>query len=230
MGLTLAGSSAIFLYLTAGLLLGRRLGSTSGLSTTLRSGALVSSALAVLIHAAVLYLTLFTTDGLNLAFFHALSLTAWLITALLTLLAIRQPVENLGIVLLPGAAITVMFQLVFVGEPPQLITVKSPIQAHIILSIAAYGTLTLAAMQAILLSIQNRQLHNHRPGGFMRALPPLKVMEDLLFHMIGIGTALLALSLLSGAFFLEDIFAQHLVHKTVLSILAWLLFSVLLWG
>ena len=30
--------------------------------------------------------------------------------------------------------------------------------------------------------------------------------------------------------FLEDMFAQHLVHKTVLSISAWWLFSILLWG
>ena len=33
-----------------------------------------------------------------------------------------------------------------------------------------------------------------------------------------------------GVLFLEDIFAQHLVHKTVLSLTAWLVFAVLLWG
>ena len=30
--------------------------------------------------------------------------------------------------------------------------------------------------------------------------------------------------------FLEDIFAQHLVHKTVLSLVAWCIFAILLWG
>jgi ABC-type uncharacterized transport system permease subunit len=30
--------------------------------------------------------------------------------------------------------------------------------------------------------------------------------------------------------FINDIFAQHLVHKTLLSFLAWLVFGVLLWG
>ena len=38
------------------------------------------------------------------------------------------------------------------------------------------------------------------------------------------------LSIASGFVFVDDIFAQSLVHKTVLTILAWLLFSVLLWG
>ncbi|MCB1717000.1 MAG: cytochrome c biogenesis protein CcsA, partial [Candidatus Competibacteraceae bacterium] len=33
-----------------------------------------------------------------------------------------------------------------------------------------------------------------------------------------------------GFLFFVDIFAQHLVHKTILSIIAWLLFGILLWG
>lgn len=230
MGFSILGASAILLYLTAGILLSKRLKVGLTGNSHIRTGALATSGIAVAVHASFLYLTLFTPNGLDMAFFNALSLAAWLIAALLTLLALRQPVENLGIALLPGAAITVMLQLLFADESPRLIGSGSPIKAHIILSIAAYGTLTLAAVQAILLWVQNRQLHNHRPGGFMRAFPPLRTMEELLFHMIGIGTALLSLALLSGAFFLDDIFAQHLVHKTVLSIIAWAVFGVLLWG
>jgi ABC-type uncharacterized transport system permease subunit len=56
------------------------------------------------------------------------------------------------------------------------------------------------------------------------------VMESLLFQMIATGYALLTLALVTGILFLEDIFAQHLVHKTVLSIIAWLVFGILLWG
>ena len=41
---------------------------------------------------------------------------------------------------------------------------------------------------------------------------------------------LLALAILTGALFLENMFAQHLAHKTILSIIAWLVFAVLLWG
>jgi ABC-type uncharacterized transport system permease subunit len=52
----------------------------------------------------------------------------------------------------------------------------------------------------------------------------------LLFQMIAIGFVLLSLALLSGLLFLEDIFTQHLVHKTVLSSIAWAVFGILLWG
>jgi ABC-type uncharacterized transport system permease subunit len=48
--------------------------------------------------------------------------------------------------------------------------------------------------------------------------------------MIGVGFILLSLALVSGALFVQDLFAQHLVHKTVLSIVAWVVFAILLWG
>ena len=61
-------------------------------------------------------------------------------------------------------------------------------------------------------------------------LPPLQTMESLMFQMVAIGFTLLTLALVTGFLFLEDIFAQHLVHKTVLSIIAWVVFGILLWG
>ena len=55
-------------------------------------------------------------------------------------------------------------------------------------------------------------------------------MESLLFEMIAAGFILLTLALISGFAFLQNMFAQHLVHKTVLSTLAWLVFGGLLLG
>jgi ABC-type uncharacterized transport system permease subunit len=55
-------------------------------------------------------------------------------------------------------------------------------------------------------------------------------METLLFQMLGVGVFFLSISLISGFMFVENLFAQHLVHKTVLSILAWIIFSSLLLG
>ena len=77
---------------------------------------------------------------------------------------------------------------------------------------------------------QDNHLRNKRPGGFIRALPPMQTMESLLFQLIGLGLAILTLSLVSGVFYLEDMFAQHLVHKTILSMTAWVVFATLLWG
>ena len=82
----------------------------------------------------------------------------------------------------------------------------------------------------MLLAIQDYRLRHRQPGGFLRGIPPLTAMEALLFQMIGAGFILLSITLVSGLFFLEDLFAQHLVHKATLSFIAWGVFGVLLWG
>ena len=61
-------------------------------------------------------------------------------------------------------------------------------------------------------------------------LPPLTELETVLFRTIAVGFALLTATLLTGALFVHDLFAQHLAHKTVLSILSWLVFGLLLFG
>ncbi len=185
---------------------------------------------AVIIHAVFLYPAVVAVNGLNLSFFNALSVVALTTVLLLLVSSLFQPVENLGIAVFPLAACSNMLVLLYPTE--RVITSDSSWQLdfHILTSLLAYSILGLAALQAILLTIQDRQLRNHRPGGFVRTLPPLAVMESLLFQMIATGFALLTLALVTGALFLEDIFAQHLVHKTTLSIMAWLVFGVLLWG
>jgi len=80
------------------------------------------------------------------------------------------------------------------------------------------------------MAVQDYYLRHKKPLKVMRHLPPLQVMETLLFQLIITGFVLLTLSLLSGAIFVENMFAQHLAHKTLLSSLAWLVFAGLLWG
>ena len=55
-------------------------------------------------------------------------------------------------------------------------------------------------------------------------------MERVLFELVWSGVVLLTLSIISGLIFLDNMFAQHLVHKTVLSLGAWIIFTTLLVG
>lgn len=221
---------AILLYLVTSAALTIRLArAESGLSVN-RSIVLLIGFGAVALHAVALYPHLVTERGLNLGFFNAASLTA-LITALLLLLAsIKQPVENLGIPLLPVAAATMALALWYPNQRAVIAETSWQLDLHILFSVLAYSMFALAAVQSVLLAIQDNHLRNRHPGGFIRALPPLQVMERLLFQMIGVGYALLSVALLTGILFLEDIFAQHLAHKTILSLTGWVIFGVLLWG
>lgn len=191
---------------------------------------LLLGAVALLIHALVLYQLIHTGAGLNLGFFNALSLIAWMIVLFVLIGAINSPLENLAIILYPLAAITLLLQVFLPSTRLIPDTTAGGLQAHILLSICAYSLLGVAALQALVLSLQEHQLRHKHPGRIMRALPPLQVMENLLFQLITIGFFLLSLSVATGFMFMHDPFAQHLVHKTVLSILAWFTFAILLWG
>ncbi|MGB5306102.1 MAG: cytochrome c biogenesis protein CcsA [Gammaproteobacteria bacterium] len=228
---TLPGLLVIALYLLACALLMARLLQPSAAGTQQFNYAPIVGAASVLIHIGILYPVILTPAGLNLGFFQAASLIMLLIALLIVLATAFEPVDNLGIAVFPLAAMSIALLLAY---PEQHIVTSAAaswqLDTHILLSLLAYSTLGLAALQAVLLAIQDNHLRNRHPGGFIRSLPPLQTMEVLLFQMIGIGFALLTLSLVTGVLFLEDIFAQHLVHKTVLSIAAWLVFAVLLWG
>ncbi|MDZ7736378.1 MAG: cytochrome c biogenesis protein CcsA [Gammaproteobacteria bacterium] len=191
---------------------------------------LVIGAIALLLHGLVLYQFIHTGSGLNLGFFNALSLVAWMIVLFVLVGAINNPLENLTIILYPVAAISLLLQVLVPSSRIMPSATPAGLEAHILLSICAYSLLGVAALQALVLAVQERQLRHKHPGTIMRALPPLAVMENLLFQLITIGFFLLSLSLATGFMFLHDPFAQHLLHKTVLSILAWLTFAILLWG
>jgi ABC-type uncharacterized transport system permease subunit len=169
-------------------------------------------------------------DGINIGFFTALSLVSAFITLFTLVSALRHPIEIIGIAVMPLAALTVSADLATTSV--HLLPPGSPggLIFHVVSSIIAYSILGLAALHAIVLSVQNSFLHKHQPGGLIRLLPPLKTMETLLFDAIIIGFICLSLSLVSGMIFLENMFAQHLAHKTILSILAWLVFAILLAG
>lgn len=226
----ISGILAVNLYLFASLLLVWRLVKAPMQSSASRTIAVTLGLGATCIHGFFLYQDIFTYAGLNFGFFKAASLIAWLVTLLVLVSALRKPVENLCILLCPAAAITLLLEWKFASD--HLILENSPwqLQAHIIISILAYSLLTIAAVQGVLLYIQDYQLRNRHPGGFIRALPPLQSMEALLFQLIGVGFVLLSLALLSGTTALDDLFGQHLVHKTVLSLLSWVVFAILLWG
>jgi len=168
-------------------------------------------------------------SSINISIFNVFTIVSWIITGLYLSATFNKPVEVLGIFILPVTVTAIAVQLLFPHsvEVPNFTLV---LEIHILLSLLAYGLLSIAVSQAIVLAIQNSFLKRKHPGGFIRSLPALQSMETLLFQIISLGFISLSLALLSGIIFLEDIFAQHLVHKTVLSIIAWGIFGTLLYG
>ena len=116
------------------------------------------------------------------------------------------------------------------GVYPEQAAPGPELVAHIALSALAAGLLSVAAILVLLLAAQSARLRERRPLGLLAALPPMETLENTVFRAVLGGFVLLSLSLLSGFLFIQNLFAQHLVHKTVLSIVAWCIFGILLLG
>ena len=194
-----------------------------------RAPALISWAIACAALALMLYPLLYTPMGLSLGFYNALLLTAFFVATLSLLTSLSRPTEYLGVIVLPITLLCLLSYWLFGHHRSATFFVSPGTQVHIISSILAFGTLCLAAVQACVVFFQDRRLKQRAVSGWL-TLPSMQESEHTMFQFIAVGWIALSVGLVSGFIYLENIFQQHLVHKTVLSLLAWMVFSVLLWG
>jgi ABC-type uncharacterized transport system permease subunit len=169
--------------------------------------------------------------NLNFSLLHAMSLVMLITNLLIIITATLRPVEQLGIITFPLTAIILLLGEAF-PEPLRPLHHSSPgMTIHVLSSLIAFSFLGIASIQGILLLIQDACLRRrYLKAWILRSLPSLESMESLMFSLIGSGLLFLTLSLASGFVFLENMFAQHLVHKTVLALIAWLVFGTLVFG
>lgn len=186
--------------------------------------------LALLLHFAALAFGLVHQGSLRIGVTEAASLFAWQSAVLLWLFALREPIAVNGTAIYPLAALFAIWAALAPSPVSQVRVEQWQVSLHVLLSLLSAGLLTLAAVQSVALAIQDRLLHRHRVPTASSRLPPLQTMERVLFQLIAVGFVLLSLTLLSGLWFVHDWLAQHLAHKTILSVAAWALFGVLLWG
>jgi ABC-type uncharacterized transport system permease subunit len=168
--------------------------------------------------------------GFNFSFFSMAALVSMIVVLLLLLATLSKPVENLGIFLFPLAALMLALDLYFPEKQRSLDTHNWQMSTHILSAIIAFSLLNIAALQAILLAIQNQQLKSHPPKRYIQSMPSLQSMESLLFQMIGAGIFFLSITLFSGFASEQEMFAKQFAHKTFFSILAWFIFTGLLIG
>lgn len=217
--------AAIVLYGLAGGLQIRRIKSSSGemLPALLAFGAVSA-------HAVAAITAIYTDIGMDLGLPQSLSLISWVICLITLLASFRRPVHSLLIAVYPLAALALLAELTLPPNHDILSHVGTGVFVHIISSILSYSVLSVAAALAIVLAIQDKRLKQHKLLGLSNLLPPLQTIEEMLFEFIWAGFTLLTVAIASGALYVEDLLAQHLVHKTVFSVVAWVLFAILLWG
>jgi len=194
--------------------------------------------LILLIHGIVLHDSVFTPQGFVFGFAQDLSLIAWVGLAFYWFQSWFLPISSLRWFSLLFAMICAALPAIFPGTLISPKAVSDPwFKGHFIVATISVGLLSLAAMHAMLMSLQDRALHrqlaivpNSRAAHWLEELPPLMTMESLLFNLLYVGFALLSLTVFSGLLFSQALFGKPLVfdHKTIFALLSWILFAGLI--
>ncbi|MEW6981580.1 inner membrane protein YpjD [Colwelliaceae bacterium 6471] len=173
---------------------------------------------------------LYANDTINFNLPNVISLVSLLIALAVTAISLRFKVNLLLPVVYGFAGI---WQLIILIIPPlheiPLTAEKLVVFTHIILSLIAYCVLVIATLYSFQVAYINYKLKSKNLTAVSH-LPPLMQVERQLFIILAMGTLCLILSSLSGFIFMENFFAKGTLHKTLLSLVALVMYLVILWG
>ena len=206
-----------------------RLAAYDGKAKLLTAAGFVAGLAALGMHADVL-LVFFAPDrigGLALATVLSLMSLELALTALLGAINARLRGMAAGLLMLAAILALPMHLGIDQATSPPL---TWQTQTHVIVSLLAYGLLSVGAIVAVFALVQERRLRAARVSAFSNLFAPLETTERLLFVITSAGFVGLALAVVSGFTFVDNLFTQSLIHKTTFSIGAMLVFGVLLLG
>ena len=192
----------------------------------------------LVVHGIQIHESVFTPEGFVFGFAQDLSLTAWVGLAFYWFQSWFLPIASLLWMSVLFALFCSLLPLFFPGTLISPEAVSDPwFKAHFIVATVSVGLLSLAAMQAMLMSAYDRALHqqlgilpNSRVAFWLDDLPPLMTIESLLFNLLYVGFGLLTLTVFSGLLFSQALFGKPFVwdHKTIFAVVSWLLFAGLI--
>jgi ABC-type uncharacterized transport system permease subunit len=192
----------------------------------------------LVVHGMELHDSVFTPQGFIFGFAQDLSLIAWVGLAFYWFQSWFLPISSLRWLAILFALVCSLLPNLFPGTLISPKAVSDPwFKGHFIVATISVGLLSLAAMHAMLMSVQDRALHRQlaivpdsRLSHWLEDLPPLMTMESLLFNLLYVGFALLSLTVFSGLLFSQTLFGKPLVfdHKTIFALISWFLFAGLL--
>lgn len=195
---------------------------------------------AIALHGIALERAVLHGGSLHLGWALALSVAIWLGMIVFWLESLTMRIDGLLLILLPAATLSTVLAALFPHSHLIDHANNDWLRIHLIIAFIAYGLITVAAMQAILMATLDRYLHRpveqaEQRSSISRALeslPPLLVQEHVLFRLIWFGFVMLTLTVITGVIVSMGIsnYPFPLDHKTIFTLLAWVTFGVLLIG
>jgi len=198
-------------------------------------------AVALLVSGYLLGTLLFQSDGMHFGFVIGLMCVAWLASLVAFVESFFNRVPLLELIVFPLCGLVFLLPLWMGDDKTIRMAGDHLFQLHLLIALAAYSLLGIAAAHAIVMAYQEKALHQlvstNRESRMLRErlldqLPSLLTMESILFRQLWAGFVLLSLTLLTGFLFSEAWRGTSgtFDHKTLFAVISWCSFAVLLGG
>jgi ABC-type uncharacterized transport system permease subunit len=167
-----------------------------------------------------------------------LSTTLWVTIAasmiiFAVLVILNDKAWRLTPLLIPYMAVLAILAIIWQQAPVTHPLADNPgvwIEAHILVSVATYALVTIAAVAALAAFLQERALKSKRPTTLSRMLPSVAESESLLVRLLFIGEVVLGLGLATGMATQYQETGQFINwdHKAILSLTTFAVIGALL--
>lgn len=188
------------------------------------------AALALFLHGWSLSDLILHSNGQNLSILNVASLVSLIVSLALTLATIKIRLWFLLPIVYIFSAINLAAATFVPGTFITHLDHKTELLIHISLALASYATFMVGALYAIQIAWLDHKLKNKKALAINPNLPPLMMVERQLFRILLFGNLLLTATLVTGFVYIEEVFSKGNMHKGILSFIAWIIYSILLWG
>ncbi len=186
--------------------------------------------IALFTHALWLYRHIYLLSLQDIPILNVVSLITFVLSFLTTVASKRLNTEILQPVVYTFSLINFIALMYLSSYYAVQLSADPYLGSHIILAVIAYSLLTIASLFALQLAYIDHRLKHHKQVINQLKMPPLMTLEKILFQFVFLGFILLTCTLLTGFMFLNDMIEQGLVNRYSLTIIAWFIYAVLLWG
>ncbi|MCE0494222.1 cytochrome C assembly family protein [Vibrio salinus] len=190
----------------------------------------ISAILALILHGWSLSDLILHSNGQNLSILNVASLVSFIISLAMTVSTLKVRLWFLLPIVYSFSAIILAAATFLPGTFMTHLENKTELLIHISLALASYAALIIGALYAVQIAWLDHKLKSKQALAINPNLPPLMMVERQLFRIILFGNLLLTATLVTGFVYIEEVFSRGNMHKGILSFIAWIVFSILLWG
>lgn len=196
--------------------------------------AMISGLLGLFVHFETLLNDIAQQNGLSLSLVNIISLIGFQLALIAIIAAFNKSLRGFAGGVIFIASLSALLSIWSINQWGQSnVEIKAmswQIKTHVLSSLFAYGLLCTGAIISLFALIQDNRLKTRKITSLNALFAPLEMTENLLSNITKAGFSSLFIAIFSGVIFIDNIFSQHLAHKTILSIAALIMFGILIFG